>query len=62
MNYEEMWDISHAIGYHAGRWPTSEEQDRQALEQLITDLPWSWRETALAQYDKGRDEGKAAAK
>lgn len=62
MNYQEVWDLANAIGYHRGRMRshqdmTSIEIDKTAFDTMLKRIPKEWVNTAIRAHDAGITEG-----
>lgn len=62
MNYQEVWDIAHAIGYHQGRMlkvhnTKAIKVDREAFDSFLKMVHEPWANTAVRARDAGIEEG-----
>ena len=62
MNYQETWDIAHAIGYHRGRMRAEQNQaaieiDKEAFDAFLKHVTPEWQNTAIRAHDAGVTEG-----
>lgn len=62
MNYQETWDIAHAIGYHRGRMvvarnTTAVKADILAFDAFLQRVKPEWQNTAVRAHDQGITEG-----
>ena len=62
MNYQEVWDLANAIGYHRGVMRRQQNQagiatDKRAFDQLLERIPKEWVNTAIRAHDAGITEG-----
>jgi hypothetical protein len=62
MNYQDVWDIANAIGYHRGRMRAVHNTraihaDRLAFDAFLEKVPSPWVNTAIRAHDAGITEG-----
>lgn len=64
MNYQDVWDIANAIGYHRGRMRAEQNQkaietDKAAFDTLLDRIPKEWVNTATRAHNAGITEGES---
>ena len=62
MNYQEVWDLAHAIGYHRGRMRATQDKaaittDKAAFNTMLNRIPKEWINTAHRAHNAGITEG-----
>ncbi len=62
MNYQEVWDLANAIGYHRGRMRAEQNRkaiatDKSAFDTMLNRIPKEWVNTAIRAHDAGITEG-----
>ena len=62
MNYQEVWYIAPAIGYHRGRMivsrnTTAVNADMSAFDAFLQHVKPEWQNTAVRAHDQGITEG-----
>ncbi len=62
MNYQEVHDIAHAIGFHRGRMRAAQDAkgiraDKMAFDDLLNKIPEDWIGVATRAHNDGITDG-----